>query len=330
LVFILALGVVGLVFFPSVSLAQRDPKLADSTEPGSLIVFPKFIKGTVTVDGVVTPQSTFEISVVCPAGATCAANQAVRLHGDWVCPGNARNICKELDFTLTTTVNGTVTFDPSRLGITAPCAFGYLMVWVVDANNQPIKFDGLIGDAVLRNASSSAGAYNGLPIQADPALKNLAPILTPGGFLVFDGGAGHYLGIAGTAISGVRFDRLTAPLINTFLTLATLDVLSNRVNTPTFVDFLFWNAAETPTSTSTDFICFAEVDLTDIDTNLTQESQGTAKGSFFGVASDQTFAARSLVAIVETHEKNAAGVIDREYSYSTYSDSILVPTAFHP
>jgi hypothetical protein len=107
--------------------------------------------------------------------------------------------------------------------------------------------------------------------------------------------------------------------------------VSNRVNTTTFVDFLFWNAAEVPTSTSTDFICWTEQQLSvDIDSNLTQESQGTAKGSFVGVASDQTFTPRTLLAIVETLERNAGGAIEREYSYSVYHDGVPVPTTFRP
>jgi len=331
LALILALSVVGLSVFPSVAGAQA--QLSDSEQPGSFIVFPKFIKGTVTVDGVVTPQSQFEVSVLCPAGQTCPAGQAVRLLGHWVCPGNAKTICKELDFVLTTTVNGTVTFDPSRLGITAPCAQGFLVMWVVNAFNQAIKFDGLIGDAVLRTSAASAAAYNGIPIQATAGVLHAAILpLTVGGGFAFDGAAGTaYRGVAGTVFSGLRFDNLVAPVVNTDLTMLTLDLVSNRPNTPTFVDFLFWNANEVVTSTSTDFICWAEQNLhLDIDGNLTQQSQGTAKGSFVGVASDTAFAARTLMMIIETKESNLAGALEREYSYSTYHNGVVIPTVFRP
>src|SRR5437667_166011 len=68
------------------------------------------------------------------------------------------------------------------------CKNGYLVAWVVDNLDRPIKFDGLIGDVVLRgpdNAAASASvqgpvagvghstavsAYQGITIQADPAL----------------------------------------------------------------------------------------------------------------------------------------------------------------
>ena len=329
---VLALALLGLATIPGLAQAQaRDPRLSDSEEAGSVLVFPKFIKGTVTVDGVPTPQSVFEISVICPAGALCTAGQKVQMKAEWICPGNAKGICKEIDFPLSTTVNGTVVIDPSKTGITAPCPLGFLLVWVVNAANQPIKFDGLIGDAVLRHSGVSAGAYNGIPIQADPLLANGALITLVNGGLVFDGAPGHYQAITGTAISGVRFDKLTSPTVQTFLTMLTLDIISNRVNTTTFVDFLFWNANEVPTSTSTDFICWAEQQLSvDIDSNLTFESQGTAKGSFIGVASNQNFVPRTILAIVETLEHNAGGAIDREYSYSTYNDSIPVRTLFRP
>lgn len=44
-------------------------------------------------------------------------------------------------------------------------AAGYLVAWVIDAD-RPIKFDGLIGDAILREANGATSAYNGIPIQA--------------------------------------------------------------------------------------------------------------------------------------------------------------------
>jgi hypothetical protein len=329
---VLALAQLGLsAAVAEAAVPGRDPGLADPQEAGSVIVFPKFIKGTVTVDGVPTPQSVFEISVICPAGVVCTAGQKVQMKAEWVCPGNSKGICKEIDFPLSTTVNGTVVIDPSKTGITAPCPQGFLIVWVVDASNRPIKFDGLIGDAVLRNSPNSAGAYNGIPIQADPLRANGALLNVPFGTLIFSGipGLGTYQTLTKTVISGVRFDKLTAPRVETFLTMLTLDILSNRVNPTTFVDFLFWNANEVPTSTSTDFICWAEQQLSvDIDSNLTEAGQGTAKGSFIGVASDQFFIGRTLLMIVETLEHNAAGAIDREYSYSTYNDGVKFPTIF--
>src|SRR2546426_12531812 len=64
--------------------------LNDSEQPGSVLVFPKFIRGTYA-DPFVTGQTAqarteLEISVVCPKDATCGANQAVRLRAQWVCP----------------------------------------------------------------------------------------------------------------------------------------------------------------------------------------------------------------------------------------------------
>ena len=47
----------------------RDTKLSDSQEPGSVIVFPKFIRGTVALpEGGIAPASEIEIGVVCPGG----------------------------------------------------------------------------------------------------------------------------------------------------------------------------------------------------------------------------------------------------------------------
>jgi hypothetical protein len=95
-----------LLLIPAFALAMpayandRDPTLSDSQEPGSVIVFPKFIRGTVTVDGVATPQTEIEYTVQCPTALedTCPLHQAVLVRFHWVCPGGANNICRETDF----------------------------------------------------------------------------------------------------------------------------------------------------------------------------------------------------------------------------------------
>ena len=65
----------------------RDPRLSDSQEPGSVIVFPKFIQGTVTLpEGGTAPRTEIEIGVQCPPGEICAEHQTVKLRLHWVCP----------------------------------------------------------------------------------------------------------------------------------------------------------------------------------------------------------------------------------------------------
>src|SRR5215831_4435150 len=64
----------------------RDTKLSDSQEPGSVIVFPKFIRGTVALpEGGTAPRTEIEIGVVCPKRATCSEHQAVKIRLHWVC-----------------------------------------------------------------------------------------------------------------------------------------------------------------------------------------------------------------------------------------------------
>jgi hypothetical protein len=59
--------------------------LSDSEEPGSVLIFPKFIRGTVTLPefggtvGVLAPQSELEIGVVCPKGFTCSEHLAIKI-----------------------------------------------------------------------------------------------------------------------------------------------------------------------------------------------------------------------------------------------------------
>jgi len=64
----------------TVAFAQdRDTRLADSQEPGSVIVFPKFIRGTVSIGGESTPRTEIEVGVVCPKGAVCPEGQRVKI-----------------------------------------------------------------------------------------------------------------------------------------------------------------------------------------------------------------------------------------------------------
>src|ERR1700746_2758710 len=67
----------GLRLMPALALATpafadvRDSTLLDSQEPGSVIVFPKFLTGTLVVDGVTLPATEIEVGIVCPNGAPC-------------------------------------------------------------------------------------------------------------------------------------------------------------------------------------------------------------------------------------------------------------------
>src|SRR5207248_11369529 len=100
---------------------DRDPRLSDSQEPGSVIVFPKFITGTVTLpEGGTAPATEVEVGIVCPVGATCAEHQSVKIRFHWVCPGDQsfpdRLICKEADFDVTASVNGKVVLVRNGVG----------------------------------------------------------------------------------------------------------------------------------------------------------------------------------------------------------------------
>jgi hypothetical protein len=138
----------------------------------------------------------------------------------------ANSICAATDFRVVLSINGKLAFSADGTPINSnspmvpvpPCTNGYLIGWVINGG-QPIKFDGLIGDAVLRgpnnavstpsvNAgfSTAVSTYRAVTIQADPALATGAPIQTNNGNLVFDGGPGHYKALTGTLFGNVKFD----------------------------------------------------------------------------------------------------------------------------
>jgi hypothetical protein len=378
----------GLALAPP-ALALAPVNQADLLQPGSVIIFPKFINmSAVSVDGgILLPRTEIEVGVVCPVGATCTEHQPVKVRFHWVCPAVENvnsNICKETDFDLTLSIDGKLAFPadgavPGTYWVNAPrvpappCPRGYLIGWVVNTADQPIKFDGLIGNAVIRNpnlgvgpdAGTSTGlsAYSALQIQADPALASgalidTAPVndLTGQGQLFFDGLPGGYTMITGSFAGDVRFEKTVAgaPLPNvlseTFITFLTLDVLSNLPNNPTFVPLQFWNESlatvstsnplfEALTSTNWSFVCWDQVELSDINVNLTQAFQGTRKGivragpavKVTNGAPDDDTGPVTLLGLIETIEGTAANsFLERKYNFNVNVTGTPVATTFVP
>ena len=358
-----------LLLMPALALAMpafaqdRDPRLSDSQEPGSVIVFPKFITGTVALpEGGTAPATELEIGIVCPVGATCPEHQSVKMRFHWVCPGDesfpTKLICRETDFDVTASVNEKVVLVPNGVGTAdgvgtrfvppPPCPRGYLIGWVVNTSDRPIKFDGLIGDAVLRVAGTALGSYNAIPIQADPTLANLALISLVDGrlpdSLAFDGGAGHYQAVTGRIFGDVRYSNVTGPttFATTYITLLTLDTISNRPNFPTFVDLFFYGGfgsaigVENVLSTFTEFVCWTEqrIDV-DIDPALRTSVMGRKGVVISGPAEKVRWAGIdddegpvTLLGLIETIE--GAGSTLRSYFTSVSNDSVPVPTEFEP
>jgi hypothetical protein len=284
------------------ALAQvRSPLLSDSQEPGSVIVFPTFFQGTTQLDeGGTAPISDLDIGVVCPKGVTCLEHQAVKIRFHWVCGTTEADqagsfVCPAVDFDVTATVwekivltpNGEVAGShtiglPTKTVPAAPCNSGYLIGWVINpANDQPVKFDGLIGESNFHDDNELA-TYSAIPIQADPGLASGAAITTDSdGGLVFDGAVGHYLAVTGQVAGDVRYTNFTTrPFTIGELILLTLDVKSNRPNNPVFVDLDFFGGNpsaignENQLSTSTEFICWEAIRLEAMNPDLTTTSMG--------------------------------------------------------
>lgn len=338
-------------------------------QPGSVLVFPKFVRGTVPdgFAGGTLPKSEFEISVVCPTDLDCLAIDPlifpdfpnVDLKGHWVCPGDDNDICRESDFTLSTTVNGTIRINPENFGdrthnvAIPPCPEGYLILWVegrvLDTNLlERIKFDGLIGDAILRHDATSAAAYNAVPIQAADGL--------PAGALTdtdFDGNLdfnGFEYNEVGTRIFGtVRYENGNATGFGTMsggfdqtnsastsLTLLTLDVASNRQNGRTFVDLNFFNEAERGVSTSTNFVCWQQVRLTQINEGLNTffGTKGLVESGRAQQEDIEFLGEREVVTllgiVVTTETIPGASPFLRSYAYSLYTDDDTTSTEFEP
>jgi hypothetical protein len=202
-----------------VFLAPPAEQKSDYSRPGSVIVFPKFVRdggnvavcgaGNVLVNGICLPRTEIELGATCPtrftvvdqANIPCPDHDPVRVKFSWVCPGTERNpTCKTTGFDVHLTVNGKVVFtangstlpDTNQVPVpVAPCDKGYLIGWVINDLGQPIKYDGLIGEALIRNSGTAAAAYRAIAIQGEatrapgsliepfPDPLNLKPLALP-------------------------------------------------------------------------------------------------------------------------------------------------------
>jgi hypothetical protein len=349
-----------------------------------VIVLPKFIQGAVsTSEGTSSPITELEIGVVCPKGATCPEHEPVKIRFHWVCGATEADeatsfVCKETDFDITATVFEKIVLTPNGetpgfynvAGGGLPTKFapapncpqggGYLIGWVINpANDRPVKFDGLVGDAHLRPGSPAAAAvnpfagspsaladYKAIPIQADPGLDTFpaanSAIMTNGnGALFFDGGDGHYQTVTGQVIGDVRYTNLTTGPTFTLgvITLLTLDVKSNRPNPAIFVDFDFFGGNpsaignENQLSGSTDFICWEEVPITAINADLVTTQMGR-KGVF--VSAPAVDAKGNPVTLLGLSEVLEGGTFPPVAAWprgsftSLFNSSVPVPTKFVP
>jgi hypothetical protein len=327
----------------------------DPERPGSVLVFHKFIRGTVdTGDQGTLPKSEFEISVVCPSDLDCLNTGGlveswpdfprVKLMAHWVCPGDAENVCNEVDFKLETTVNGTVRINPENVGELGidrthnvpppPCEKGFLILWVIGeafvtgeplGGEEPIKLDSLIGDAILRETCDSASAYNAVPIQAGDDLLSRQSTDSTDGDLEFDGN--DYKELPERIFGTVRYDDPDRG-IATSVTLLTIDVFSNRRNPRTVLDMNFYNEAEVGISTHTEFVCWRQVPLAEIPggLNTSHGRKGLLESAdalqFFEDDPGSFGEDATVLAIIHTTEPG------REYAYSVYHSEETQETSF--
>ena len=346
-------------------LAQQQ-SLSDARQPGSVIVFPKFIPGVQPLpEGGTVPATEIKYTIVCPPGQRCDLGTSLTVRFHWVCPGETvftEFVCKDTSFEVTSRINEKVVLIPDGsfpgvstrvvpaapcVGATNPAGRGYLIGFVIEpSTGAPVKFDGLIGEAVLRESGAALSAYGAIPIQADSQMPTFpasgSAVTTVGGALAFDGGTGHYEAVAGKIRGDVKFSNTAGPSTFTtgFLTLLTLDVQSNRPNNPVFVDLDFYGAVDGDPafflSTFTAFVCWTEQRIDVIDENLTQAFFGRDGSLVSGSATkvlyfpSDGYGPVGLLGLFESIEGPTAGAAMRAYITPFFSDGVSVTTSFVP
>ena len=56
------------------------PESTLNEAPGSVIVFPKFLKGLVAVDGTIRARTEIEVQARCPEGTACSDDEPVKIN----------------------------------------------------------------------------------------------------------------------------------------------------------------------------------------------------------------------------------------------------------
>jgi hypothetical protein len=337
---------------------SSSPVMNDPSQPGAVIVWPKFQTGSVNVFPGTAGQFSAAQTLIELANV---GGTDVTVHMEWVCPGKTvgeiPSVCSAVDFLVPLTANQKVTFNPS--GVVnpipsdynetvgplipvppAPCPRGYLIGWVVSptSGNQNV----LVGDAVVRSFGTDLQSYKAITIQAVGGTASSTPSL------IFDGQSGHYAQLPNQLYGDVSFDsNVNPPFHNEALIFLSLDVNTNGTTTnPTIVPLDFYNYNEQLFSIDAgyQFTCWGQVELSKgLDGFLTTEGMGTYGGTtrhdkglvYAGPAFDGVVPglSRTLLGVIQTTEGPAPGAGSMTTSYETSFFNVpgsAVSTTFNP
>jgi hypothetical protein len=243
-------------------------QVADDNSPGSFLVFPKFDirDATSTQLRIVNNGDNLRNST------GDVVDLKVKLN--YVCPGvkHVNEFCAALDRTYTFTVNQTRIIDVA--GDHPPCQQGYVIAYVLDPiTSRPVAYNHLTGSYHI-NEGAANSADNAIAIQSPFSDGSTLGSINPTQLRI----GGDYSAV-GTTLYTDFLSSCESPANGSRLTLLTLDVLAGMQNPPAVVAIDFWNAAEVPFSTSSEFICWEDKELEDIDVNFLEDNLGTEYGS---------------------------------------------------
>jgi hypothetical protein len=265
--------------------AQPPSPVFNDSQPGSVLVFPKFDESENTATQL-RITNTHDSEYV-----------GVRL--DIICPGvkgfKAESRCEATDVHRRISPHGTVVFD---VGPYAPCDEGFVVAIAEEApatatqpsSGRPISWNYLTGSYHIIS-SDAAEADQAIAIQSfQPDFDPAAPtFLDPEGdglqFGTPEGSTGQqdYVALGTTLYTDFR---AVGPVpdqpeeqLGSELVLLSLDIIVGAQNPPTLVNINFWNENQVQYSASVEYVCWTRLPLEEIGDLFLADNLGTATGS---------------------------------------------------
>ncbi len=229
---------------------------------GTLIVIPKFD---------IRQSSSTQFRIINHGEAE------MRFKYNYVCPGipHINDFCAKLDRQITLTPHETKVIDVASQN--PPCNQGFIVGYPISEYGRALSYNYFSGSYSI---SDGRRKEMDTAIAIRSILKLGAELGADGNYDFSPGFTDYFEDLSSIFVTDFRSTDIVPNCSSgsriVLLDLGSLLGMQNPLST-VFIDF--WNSAEEPFSSSLQFICWGEYELSDIDDNFLQENLGTTYGS---------------------------------------------------